>query len=173
MLSAQEIQKLAGAVSSRALPDEIAETLPVVQKTRGGPVVLVLYYSETGRPNHRTVHLPDHAMQLDPYSGKVLRFWSCNPEDLGIESPLKPVAGAGIPNGMTSGDFFLKRQRFLEISPTVWEAFVSGTTDAQTAAVVQEYWHLFLEITKSEVAPFYVSASPEFFKWVRRLASNG
>ena len=169
--SAHELQKIAGETASRVLPVETANTLPVPQRDDGNLVILILYYRESGRPNHRVVKLPDHAMQLDPVTGKVLRFWACRPEQVGIETPLRPVEGAGIRPGMDWEEFFHKRERFLAISPEVWEAYRSSAAKSSAAATVaREYWQLFLEITKAEVAPFYVAAAPDFFRWLRQIA---
>jgi hypothetical protein len=174
-LSADELRKIAGATSGAVLPDEDADTLPVPHKDADhGLVILVLYYRESGPPRQRTVKPPHHAMFLDPRSGKVLRFWACRPEDLGIEMPPKPVPGAGIPAGMTSEEFLTKRQRFLDISPAVWEAFASGATELPNniRSLIEEYKSLFLQITKAEVAPFYVEAAPDFFGWLEQVARN-
>jgi hypothetical protein len=172
--SAHELRNIAGAAARRVLPIEIADTLPVPHRTGDRLVILILFYRESGPPNRRVVELPNHAMHLDPITGKVLRFWACRPEDVGIETPLKPVEGATIPPGMTGGEFFQKRERFLSVSPQVWEAFDSGATklDSATTAVIREYWRLFLEITKSEVAPFYVAAASDFFGWLRHVSAD-
>jgi hypothetical protein len=172
--SAQELRKEAGAVASGVLPDEVADTLPVPHRDGSGLIILILYYRESGPPNRRVVRPPDHAMHLDPVSGKVIRFWACRPEDLGIEKTVKPVEGAGIRPGMTSQEFFEKRERFLDISPQVWHAFASGSSqfDASTETLLREYYRLFLEITKAEVAPFYAAAAPDFFGWLQRATRD-
>jgi hypothetical protein len=172
--SAQDLRREAGAVSAGVLPDEAAETLPVLHREGGRLTILILYYRESGPPNRRVVRPPDHVMYLDPVSGKVIRFSACRPEDLGIERSMKPVAGAGIRPGMTSQEFYQKRERFLDISPQVWHAFASGSSqfEASTQGVLGEYYHLFLEITKAEVAPYYVAAAPDFFGWIQRVTRD-
>ena len=172
--SADELRKAAGTIAGRVLPDEVAETLPIPLRVGDHLVILILYYRETGPRGRPVVHLPDHAMHLDPVTANVLRFWACRPEDVGIEPPLKPVPGAGIRPGMTSAEFVEKRNRFLAISPHVWELFASGaaTFDSESSAMVREYLRLFLEITKAEVAPFYVAATPDFFNWLHKIAEG-
>jgi hypothetical protein len=168
--SAEELRVIAGKASGRAIPDELGDTYPIPHRTGNGLVILIMYYMEMGPPTKRVVHPPSHAMHLDPVSGKVLRFWACKPEELGIEPPLDPVAGAGIRPGMQWEELVQKRDRFLAISPQVWEAFAAGNTnpDPATKLIVQEYWKLFLELHKAEVAPFYLAAAPDFFGWLRQ-----
>lgn len=172
---ARELQRIAGATSGAVLPDEDAETLPVSHKdAKYGLVILILYYRESGPPRQRVVTPPHHAMYLDPTSGKVLRFWACGPDELGIPIPPPPVPGAGIPSGMAHEEFISKRDRFLDVSPAVWEAFASGTAQfpPETKSLIVEYRSLFLRITKAEVAPFYVGAASDFFRWIDDVAHN-
>jgi hypothetical protein len=170
-MSAQEIREIAGRTAAAVLPDEVAETMPVPRRKNDNVVLLIMYYTETGPPNKREVGLPHHAMELNPSSGDVLRFWACSPEELGIEPPLSPVEGADIPQGMTSDEFVEKRQEFLDISSRVWEAYYHGDTQVSgpTADLVKRYYALFLEITKKEVAPYYVAAAGDFFNWVKSV----
>ncbi|OQW91960.1 MAG: hypothetical protein BWK78_03095 [Thiotrichaceae bacterium IS1] len=172
--SAHELREIEGATASAVLPDETAETVPIPQKTNQGMVILVMYYNWVGQPNRYTVLPPHYAMQMEPVTGKVLRFWSCRPLELGIRIPTTPVKGAGISPNMTSDEFFEKRQRFLDISAEVWQAYASGKTkfDSIIRTIVQEYENLFLQITKEEVAPFYVAASPDFFKWLQIVSQR-
>lgn len=169
--SAHELRKLQTAASTGIVPREMAYTLPVPKKTESGMVIVVLYYYETGPMNHRTVHMPERAMLMNPVSGEVLRFDAIRPADVGIREPLTPVPGAGITPGMTGDEYFAFRQRFLDISAQVWEAYDSGKTEfnATTKAILREYESLFLCITKKEIAPFYVMTSPQFFKWLKNI----
>ncbi len=171
-MSAPELRDVAGSVARRVLPVEAAETLPVPRRDpKEGLVIVILYYRESGSPGKRVVKLPDHAMYLNPVTGKVLRFWAIEPEELGIETPLRPVPGAGVPADMPKMDFVEKRQRFLDISPAVWEAFASQASDypPNVLAMIRDYRSLFLQTTKAEVAPFYVQAAPDFFRWLDQV----
>jgi hypothetical protein len=171
-VSAHDLRNIAGSIARKVLPVEVAETLPVPRKDpKEGLVILILYYNEIGPPSRRIVKPPHHAMYLNPATGKVLRFWACDPEELGIETPLKPVLGAGIPAEMPKMEYVEKRQRFLDISPAVWEAFASGATQypGEVRSMIHDYRSLFLHITKAEVAPFYVEAAPDFFHWLEQV----
>lgn len=165
--SADELRRIAGAIAAKLLPLEIAQTLPVLVRHGPGFAVIVLFYPETGRPNRRTVSPPTHAMLLDAASGGLIRFWQTSAEELGIVQPCVPVAGAGIPPGMSTDEFIRMRDRFLAISADVWTMFAyPGPPDPTGRELVAEFRLLFLKITKSEVAPFYVGAAAEFFAWV-------
>jgi hypothetical protein len=170
-IPAEEIRRIAGSTSSAVLPDEDADTFPIPLRADGGVVILVMYYSETGRPGRRVVHLPHYAMILDGETGKVLRFWAVTPDELGIRAPLTPVPGAGSDPAMPVEERIRKRDRFLAISPDLWRAFAAGGKDPATAAAAREYLDLFLSLTKKEVAPFYVAASPAWFEWLRSVAA--
>jgi hypothetical protein len=171
--SAEQFRRAAAATAASVLPDEDAETLPVPVKVDGGVAVLIMYYRESGPPDHRTVAPPHHAMHLDGGTGKVLRFWSTDPDELGIAQPTAPVPGVDYDRKMIAGEFVTKRKRLLEISSDVWNAWASGNgVDAAAKELAAEYWALFSVITKKEVAPFYVQASPDFFQWVRKNAGN-
>ncbi|AUX35235.1 MULTISPECIES: hypothetical protein [Sorangium] len=171
--SAHELRQIAGKTSGAVLPDEDADTLPIPVKVDGAVVILIMYYRERGRPGQRVVAPPHYAMHLDGRTGRVLKFWAVVPEDLGINDPSAAVEGVGIPPGMSSDDFFQKRERLLAISPDVWAAYARGAapTDPAVRPLASEYWSLFSQITKREVAPFYLQASPDFFAWIRAATS--
>jgi len=173
-LPAERIRELAGATASKTLPDELGETLPVpIQQGNGAIELLIMFYRETGPPGRRTVHPPDHAMRLDPFSGKVIRLWTCEPEDLGIVDPDALVEGVGIRPGMGWKEFTAMRDRFLIISPQVWQAWArhSGGNDPATRELAREYRDLFRAITVDRVAPFYVQAAAPFFSWLNETAA--
>jgi hypothetical protein len=173
-LSAQEIQEHAGAAASTVLPDEVAETFPVPVRAGDGVALLILFYRELGPPALRVVNPPDHAMRVDPATGKVIRFWAATPEELGIQQPITPVPGAGVDPRMPVDQLMASRKRFLDISADVWRAFAQSggaPPDSATRPLVKEYYDLFLHLTKKEVAPFYVGGAPDFFSWVRSAAS--
>lgn len=169
-LPAGRLREVAGRAASTVLPDEVNETLPFATRGAGGVEALVLFYKVTGPRGKTRVELPSHAMRIDPRTGVVLRFWACDPADLGLVPPLPPVPGAGaLPDAVT--DFLDMRDRFLAISADVWEAFEAGGTSvsAATRDLVAEYFDLFLKITRASVAPFYVGAAQDFFGWIRAV----
>jgi hypothetical protein len=170
--TAEEIRLSAGKVASAVLPDEIAETLPVPKRTSGQLAVQILYYRESGRPGNRRVQAPEHCMLLDAESGKLIRFWACTAEELGIDRQSPVVAGAGVRPGMTAEEYSAREDRLLAISQPIWSAFFTGQTseDSATRALAREYRQLFLESTKAEVAHFVVGAAGEFFKWLEATA---
>ncbi len=172
-ISADEIRRIAGSTSAAVLPDEDADTFPIPVRVGGGVVILVMYYKETGRPGQRVVHPPHYAMHLDGETGKVLRFWAVTPDELGIRTPLTPVPGAGTDPAMAVDERIRRRDRFLALSPDLWKAFAAGSkqVDGAVAAAAREYLDIFLTITKKEVAPFYVGASPAWFEWLRSVAA--
>lgn len=168
-LPVEKLREVAGRASGAVLPDEIAETLPVVTKTEHGISVLIMYFPMSGRPPAPPrVGLPSHALWLDGKTGKVQRFWACKPEDLGLRDPLPEVPGAGV--GIDDGvpKFLERRARFFELSPEVWAAFEQGDTQLSEdmREKVAEYYALFLQIVIPDVAPFYVSGAADFFQWI-------
>lgn len=170
ILPASKFRAAAGRAASTVLPDEVSETLPIATKVEGELRVLVLFYKVLGRRGATRVELPSHAMHLDPRTGVVLRFWACDPTELGLSTPLAQVPGAGaLPDDVT--DFLDLRDRFFDISPTVWEAFEAGGSQvsAPTRDLVHEYFDLFLRITRPSVAPFYAGAARDFFDWIRAV----
>jgi hypothetical protein len=172
-LPAQEIRRIAGRLSSAVLPDEDAITLPVPIRAEAGVVLLIMYYRELGPRSRRVVHLPHYAMHLDGATGKVLRFFACAPEDLGITQPLAHVPGAGVDSAMDGLAFYHSRERLLDLSPELWRAFAdAGEVAPSTAEAAKEYLEIFLKITKAEVAPFYLAAAPDFFAWLERAAQK-
>jgi hypothetical protein len=172
-IPAQEIRRIAGSTSGAVLPDEDADTFPIPVRADGGVVILVMYYKELGPPERRVVHPPHYAMYLDGETGKVLRFWAVTPDELGIRPPLPPVPGVGIDRTMSVEEHIRRRERFFDLSPDLWRAYAAGGTgvDPAVAAAAREYLDLFSTITKKEVAPFYVAASPAWFEWLRSVAA--
>lgn len=166
--TAEEIRELSGRAASRVLSVETAATDPVPRYFNGTPVIQILYYPEYGDPGDPAISLPDHCMLLDPMTGKVIRFWHCTPSEIGIQSVVPPVTGAGLRPGMTPREYSLKRERLRAISKPVWQAFFEGgiPNDSDARNIVREYHQLFLETTTTEVASFTVAAAPEFFQWL-------
>jgi hypothetical protein len=167
-LPGERLRELAGEAASRVLPDELGETLPVPVRANGRTVLLVMYYEETGPPGRRTVRPPSHAMHLDGATGRVLRLWASTPEELGIIDPRADVPGAGIRDGMPWEEFAAKRDRVLALGPAVWHGYATAQTrlDAEAVAGAREYRQLLMEVTPKAVAPFYVQAAAEFFRWL-------
>lgn len=172
LLPVPELRDLAGRAAAALLPIETAAMVPIPRKTDTGLEALVVYYEETGPRLQRKVHPPSHALRLDATTGQLLHFGPTTPERLGIKRPLVPVPGARIAPGMTGAEFADKRDRLLEISRDVWLAFAAGSSsvDPVTAELVREYVDLFLQITKPEVAPFYLGAARDFFSFLRSIA---
>ncbi|MEZ6138325.1 MAG: hypothetical protein R3C53_25865 [Pirellulaceae bacterium] len=166
---ASEICIKAGRVAASSLPDEVAETLPIPRRTEDEFALIIMHYSESGPPGKREVGLPHHATLINPQTAEVEKFWKCSPEELGIQGQLPKIDGVGIDPEMTSMQFVEKRKRFLEISANVWEAYFrrNEKPNAATKVVIAEYVELFGNITKQEVAPFYIAASPDFFRWLQ------
>lgn len=174
-LPVETLREAAGRASGAVLPDEIAETLPVVTKTEHGLSVLIMYFRMSGRPPAPPkVRLPSHALWLDGRTGKVQRLWACKPEDLGLRDPLPkvPGAGAGIEDGMPK--FLERRGRFFELSPEVWAAFEQGGTKLSDSMreKVAEYYALFLQIVIPDVAPFYTGGAADFFQWIAAVLTG-
>ena len=158
----------AGKAASAVIPDEAGQTFPVPKWLNGKPVIQILFYPTFGSVKGRVVALPDHCMLLDAVSGKVLRFWACTHSEIGLSDGVSPVHGAGIRAGMSIDEHTVMRDRLMDISKPVWEAFFQRelTSDSSIRALVREYRLLFLQTTNGEVAEFTVAAAPEFFQWL-------
>ncbi|MBK8256698.1 MAG: hypothetical protein IPK82_29010 [Polyangiaceae bacterium] len=172
-LSAERIREIAGRAASTVLADEISETLPVATRGPAGVEALVLFYSVVGARGNARAKLPSHAMRIDPKTGSVIRFWACDPAEIGLGGSLTPVPGAGaLPDDVK--DFLDFRDRFIALSPSVWEAFEKGNTSLVQGERdrVAEYYDLFLKITRPPVAPFYVGAARDFFDWIRAVLGS-
>ncbi len=169
--SMDQVREAAGRAASAVLPDEAAETMPVVTGTADGVRVLVLFYRMIGPPRRGTPTLPTHAMWLDPVTAKVVRFAKITPDEVGLRAPLPPVPGVNA--DMSDMNVFLdRRARFFAISPDVWEAFAQGAAapSGEAAGLVTEYWDLFKTLVHPDIAPYYVGAAKDFFDWVRAIA---
>lgn len=170
-LPMDRIREAAGRAASAVLPDEAGETIPVVTRVDGQVLAMVLYYRTVGRRPHTTPTLPTHVMYLDPATAKIVSFRAIQPEDIGLRPPLDPVPGMNVDMSDMPA-YLLRRARFFEISPDVWEAFAQGgsSVDAATTAKVTEYWDLFRQVITGGVAPYYTAAAKDFFDWVRAVA---
>lgn len=170
-LSAEVIREAAGRVASSVLPDELAETLPVVTRTDEGVRAIVLFYRVSGPPGRGRPGLPSHVMLLEPRTGEVIRFLPMAPDDQHRYVGLAPMPGVR-PDMSDMHGFLARRRRFLALSAGVWEAFEqrSPSRDAAIRPEVQEYYGIFEMITPEAVAPYYVTAAKDFFDWVRGLA---
>lgn len=167
-LPVAEIRKIAGRASSKTLPDEDADTVPVPVKWENEAALLIMYYRELGPAGRRIVHPPHYAMYLEGSTGMVIHFSATSPQRLGITDPERLIPGVGLdPPGVD--EFTKKRERLFAISPELWTAYADGTpvTAPNVRPIAQEYWSLFASITTRQVAPFYLQAAADFFAWIR------
>jgi hypothetical protein len=175
ILTAMQFREIAGKTAAGNLPIETAETVPMITEMHGGPRVVIVFYSETGSPGMRTVHPPERLLEIHPSTGKVIRFRKIGPRDLGLAWPPPAVPGVGIDPAMTVEEFIAKRERFFAITPDVWRRFLNRARVALDDAgreLASEYWTLFSQITKADVAPMYVGAAGDFFGWLRSTAGK-
>ncbi|MEZ5352925.1 MAG: hypothetical protein R2762_09845 [Bryobacteraceae bacterium] len=176
ILSAESIREIAGRTAAANLPDEVAETLPVITAAGGSPRVRIVFYNETGPPNARKVHLPHHLIEIHPVTGNVLRFAKVRPREVGVADPPVRVPGVDYDDSLTVDEYIRIEDRFLAISPAVWRLFLDHanqpSANEESVKLVREYWDLFARSTPWEVAPFYIGAAPDFFSWVRATAGK-
>jgi hypothetical protein len=173
LLSVQELLTVAGQTSSRSLPIETATTLPIATMSEGKLRVVILYYKEISRPGtDKKMYPPHHIMVLDPSSGEIIKFEECKPKDFGIDrKPDQAEMGDGLDPKMPGDEFQTKKRRLLEISPSVWEAFASGSTsvDGKSLATVKEYDEIFKRIAKKPLLPYYHAVATDFFEWLAKV----
>jgi len=172
--SVMDLQESAGTAATAVLPDEVAETFPAPVRSDGHVYIQILYYREVGPPGKRVVHAPHYCMRLDPYTAKVVRFWACSPQEIGIGVNTQSISPPGIRDGMTAEEFTEKVERLSTLSPRVWELFFNNATpaDPQTLAMLEEYRNLFLATHNKEQSKWVIGASREFFSWLEKFVSK-
>jgi len=175
IIGADKVREIVGRAAAASLPDEVAETKPMITATSPGPRLVVVFYNETGPPHARKVGLPHHLIEVHPVTGQVLRFAKCRPAELGISTPPAPVPGVDFDKSLPIEEQMKLSSRFFSISAQVWGLFLhraSRPLDEPGTQLVREYWHIFAHTTKKEIAPYYVGAAPDFFAWLRATASK-
>jgi hypothetical protein len=57
------------------------------------------------------------------------------------------------------------------LSPLIWEAFDSGSTNfnVPTTTIIKEYYTLFKKIVATPLLPYYHAVAPDFFKWLEAV----
>lgn len=175
--TAESIIHSAGSTASHVLPHGVAATYPVPIREAGRLALLIMYYRSVSRADlPRNIRPPHYAMYLDE-SGKVLRFFACTPDELGIREPKAAVRGVGDDYVGLHGweDLVRLRERFLAISPSVWKEFSesgSAPPAGTTAPLAREYYSLFARLVQRDEAPFYLQAAREFFAWLSAALST-
>lgn len=172
ILNAAAVREIAGRTASVNLSDEVAETLPLVTAAGGRPRVVIVFYDETGRPGARKVGPPHHYIEVDPVTGKVIRFARCRPEEIGISMAAR-IPGVGQDPEVSIEDHYKMRGRFLEISGDVWRLFLTRPEPLpeESRKLVREYWDALSRTTRPEVGAFYSGVAPDFIAWVRAVAA--
>jgi hypothetical protein len=167
--SIRDLREIAGAESSKILPDETTETVPVPVGSGGELRFLIMYFKERGDLLHHRVLPPHHAMYLDGPTGKILQFGPISAAELGITRPDATVAGVGMQPSISAEDAWRKRERLFDLSDILVPAYSVGVaaTDPKFQPLAKEYWELFSERTPEKVVPFYLQAAPDFFGWIR------
>lgn len=166
--SVDEIQEACGRAASTILPDEDGDTFPYPVRVNGNDYIQVLFYSLTGELGSETIEVPHYCMWLDPYTAKVVRFWPCTPQEIGIERSAGPISPRGNQGDLSFETLMEKRERLSAISPSVWKLFFANATssDSETAATLREYRSLFWETSDPQETKFVVRASRDFFEWL-------
>jgi hypothetical protein len=167
--SARELLEIAGATSSQVLPDEIAETLPMASKSAHNLYVIILYYREI--PRKELIYPPHYMMILDAVLGKVVRFEPCTPDSIGVKKPVGiPEEGYGLDPNMSAREFWEKTDRFLDLSKTIWQIYISDNMkmDSQTKNIIKEYYSIFEKIAKKPLLPYYHAIASDFLDWLSR-----
>lgn len=151
------------------LPDDSGGmSFPVPQKLGGELSVAIFFFGTSAAGGKFRIYPPHHLMQLDPRSGEVRHFEARTPDQFGVnDAPGQPIAVSEIRPG-TGGEYQLKRTRFLEISPSVWELYSAGSKKiaAHEVALVREYIALFNDVAKASLIPYYKAVAADFFTWL-------
>jgi hypothetical protein len=163
-----KVLESAGRAASAVLPDEVANTFPVPVLLGGRGLLQILYYRETGSPGQRIIHNPHYCMRLDPYTAQVVRFWPCEPHEIGGDE-VPVVVPPGMPERLTVEDFIKKQRRLASLSPEVIELYFDNVEqlDLPAVASVKEYYDLFFATHGKKQATFVVNAAPDFFRWLQ------
>jgi hypothetical protein len=155
----------AGVAESLALPTKIGQKVHIV----------VLYYREGMRPGEEIIYPPHHKITIDAATGKVVENRPVTPRDLGVsKDPGAATEGFGLDPAMTADAFWDFYDRFINISPAVWEIFKTGETQLsdQDLEVIKEYNAIFLCIAKTPFLPYYKAVASDFFDWLSRALSR-
>jgi len=167
--SVDEIQEACGIAASTILPIEDSSTFPTPIRSNGHDYVQILFCSRSGVEEDEVIEEPHYCMWLDPFTAKVMRFWPCTPQEIGIEGKPLLINPPGPLAGIEFEQYMEKRDRLSTLSPIVWKLFFAHTSpsDPQTVAILKEYLKLYLETTNKAVARFEIEASSEFFNWLQ------
>jgi hypothetical protein len=171
--STEELLQIAGATASKVLETETARSLPLATKSFLNLRIVVLYYRESVIPGEEIVYPPHYIMVLDARSGKIIRFEPCTPRDLGVNKREGvPEQGFGLDPNMSPDEFWGRIDRFLEISPIIWQAFDSGKRkfNPKTTGFIKEYYSIFWKILKKPLLPYYSAVAKDFLKWLENFS---
>jgi hypothetical protein len=136
-------------------------------------VLALFFYYDCNREGDVDVYSPPHhALLLDPATGKVMRFWACRPEELGISAQAVRRKAGDRETMVPPASWYRSEDRLFEVTPPVWQAFATGRTefDPATAAAIEDYREHFHRICPPPLRAAYEAAAGDFFGWLRRAA---
>ncbi len=172
--TAKELKAIADSKSG--LPDDTGGMGLMLPKKPAQQLTVAIFFYRTSIAGGKYKMFPPHyIMELDPVTGNVVQFRQCTPKDFGVTGSLhEPVYVTEFqpkPDPKAK-DFFLKNQRFDEISPIVWNMYdaENSVIEPSKKAQVREYQSLFNDIAKKELLPYYNGLTPEFFNWLAQTS---
>lgn len=171
--SSREVWNAVLAVRRGAVAHEYTLTTPCPVLVPGGLVLRVVCCPLSGPIDDRRVEPPRYVCDVDPGSARVLRLARCTPDEVGVVPPLRPLSGAGIPEGLTLAEFEARDARLDDLAPEVWGAFARGDgPDAPSAPAAREFFAILLSLTRHDVAPLYPAVAPDFIRWLQLVSTS-
>jgi hypothetical protein len=162
------------ASSKLGLSTGVAETLPLPRRVDDSMRVIVMHYREGLKPRE-SVYPPHSIATIDAATGEIVEARNCLPADLGVaQQPGEPTVGFGLDPEMTGDDFWELTDRFLDISPQVWEIYARGSTQlpSEDLDLVLYYRFLYSRIAKAPLIPYYEAVAADFFEWMDEVQSS-
>ena len=171
-ISAHEAVGAANGAYDMCTGEAAALPLPRRSEPTRALHVVVLFYEEGMAPGEETVFPPHHVVTVDPATGDVVESRPCSPSDFGVaQAPGAPTQGFGLDPDLTADEFWELKDRFMDLSPAVWELFASEATslDPADTGVVRRYDACFRRIAKAPLMPYYEAIAGDFLEWMSEV----
>ena len=131
--------------------------------------LVVLYYREPS-DGKESVFPPHQMVIVDPRSKEVVESKPCTPREFGVDQEAgQPIEGFGL--RVTVNEFWDRKIRLKEISPTIWDLYAEGNTQLEPEArdLVREYFTCYQRIAKAPLIPYYEAIGEDFFRWIEKV----
>ena len=160
--------------ASSVVPDETRQSLPIaVLRNNRLQVDFMFAPNVLSATTGEMLFPPAWQISFDVQSGELLELRKVNPAYYGIHQEADQEIGPMVlPQGIDATQFLALRQRLLELSVPLFDAFQRNDSSHTSTEQAVEYQKIFNTLSEPPLRPYYQSRGGDFFRWLEDLVRS-